>query len=545
MVLKNIMRFVLIAAPACLVTTTANAGAVLIGPGINNGSFESPSVGVSDPNYNCLQTTPTGWSGTGYLHNSPSGLYDTATDGEQSLVLVSYGGTTCSITLGETFQPNTLYTLSMDINGNSSPGVSGYCWLGDPLFTSIEQQAVNTTAGASFVWEPANPLVVNTSHNPNFVGKTIVAGLSNSSSDQLWFDNVSLVSTPAEPQPAPKIGGWTNRFMPGRDTFLVTGEGRPTGELAGLQSFTTMLQSRGMANALAPFYFPKAENQAYYDHVESLDWTTIPYVENPSMMWLPDADILAPGHVELLSALDKPDGVANVSLSEWGYHFYHPHNYAADGYPPPYPGWDPANIPTTKQEAHDFMKAYFQNRVADYRGRVFSTTGHSNYEMYAGDWGANVIGLEISENIAFAQLKFAMARGAARQHDLPWATHVSSYFTSSHTTNGPLEKTWIGGFGWVATGQDAGHSLSLYKRMWLHSWFAGAAMISQEADAWIFYSSEEAPYPLTPYGEAAQEAFDFMWNHDRGVAYTPQSSSWTSWRATTASKKPPLGGWNP
>ena len=59
------------------------------------------------------------------------------------------------------------------------------------------------------------------------------------------------------------------------------------------------------------------------------------------------------------------------------------------------------------------VKQYFVSRNRDLLGRTISVTGHSHYEAYAGEWGARCIGLEVGENIAFTQSKFAFARGAA------------------------------------------------------------------------------------------------------------------------------------
>ena len=104
-----------------------------------------------------------------------------------------------------------------------------------------------------------------------------------------------------------------------------------------------------------------------------------------------------------------------------------------------------------------------------------SVTGHSHYEAYAGEWGARCIGLEVGENIAFTQSKIAFARGASRRWLRPWSSQVSPWFAGSCTTRGPLRLE-----GKYARGLDAGHSLSFYVRLWLHSWFAGAAMVTPE-----------------------------------------------------------------
>ena len=151
----------------------------------------------------------------------------------------------------------------------------------------------------------------------------------------------------------------------------------------------------------------------------------------------------------------------------------------------------------------------------------YTMDGLSNYEAYEGDWGGKAIGLEIGENIPYAQLKFAMARGASRNTGLPWTSQVSPWYQGCVTTTGPLTGgSTSNNFG-NATGQDAGHSLSFYKRTYLHSWFAGAAMLTPEGSFQMFYNTQTATSTLSPYGQAAAQDFAFMRTHDRGVAYTP------------------------
>ena len=151
-------------------------------------------------------------------------------------------------------------------------------------------------------------------------------------------------------------------------------------------------------------------------------------------------------------------------------------------------------------------------------GRVLSVTGHSHYEAYAAEWGTRCIGLEVGENIAFTQSKFAFARGAARQWQKPWSVQVSPWFHGACTTSGPLRKE-----GQDARGLDAGHSLSLYERMWLHGWFAGAAMVTPENSVAIFFEKPEMPWTLTSHGRKAAEVFQFTQSHERGVPYTPMA----------------------
>ena len=99
-------------------------------------------------------------------------------------------------------------------------------------------------------------------------------------------------------------------------------------------------------------------------------------------------------------------------------------------------------------------------------GRLISVTGHSHYEAYAAEWGASAVGLEVGENIGFTQSNSPLLGAPqAVEHSLDSAGQP--WFGPSVTTRGALQKE-----GNLTRGLDAGHSLSLYKRLWLHAWFA-------------------------------------------------------------------------
>jgi hypothetical protein len=182
--------------------------------------------------------------------------------------------------------------------------------------------------------------------------------------------------------------------------------------------------------------------------------------------------------------------------------------------PPGLAGYD--RRPTSRRECYEILKDYFTSRRKDLLNRVISVTGHSHYEAYAAEWGARCVGLEVGENIAFTQSKLAFARGASRQWQRPWSVQVSPWFAGACTTSGPLRQEGGG-----ARGLDAGHSLSFYERMWLHAWFAGAAMVTPENSMAIFFESPGQPDSLTTHGRKAGEVFRFMREHDRGIPYTP------------------------
>jgi hypothetical protein len=227
--------------------------------------------------------------------------------------------------------------------------------------------------------------------------------------------------------------------------------------------------------------------------------------------------------------MDRAGVFTALQLGEWGYYF---HNLAPneswwhDVYGPDFESFKhlmkPKGLagydrrPESKKECYEVLKDYFTSRNRDLLGRLINVTGHSHYEAYAAEWGARCVGLEVGENIAFTQSKLAFARGASRQWGKPWSVQVSPWFSGACTTSGPLRLE-----GAYARGLDAGHSLSFYERMWLHGWFAGAAMVTPENSIATFFEKPEAPWPLTPHGRKASELFSFMRAHDRGVPYTP------------------------
>jgi hypothetical protein len=227
--------------------------------------------------------------------------------------------------------------------------------------------------------------------------------------------------------------------------------------------------------------------------------------------------------------MDRAGVFSAVQLGEWGYYF---HNLSCheswwravygkqfDQFkhlmkPAGLAGYD--RKPASRRECFEALRDYFISRSRDLLGRVVSVTGHSHYEAYAGEWGARCIGLEVGENIAFTQSKLAFARGASRQWQKPWSVQVSPWFSGACTTSGPLRKE-----GNNSRGLDAGHSLSFYERMWLHAWFAGAALVTPENSIAIFFEQASAPWTLTTHGRKAAEVFQFMRTHDRGVPFTP------------------------
>jgi acetyl esterase/lipase len=317
------------------------------------------------------------------------------------------------------------------------------------------------------------------------------------------------------------------RLLPGQNGFVFNMYGAP-GELDKVEQLVEVMHRQQLGNGFDPGPSPRPDPTALIDYLAKLAWPVVFY--SGGEMQIKDGRAVF-GH-EMETALAPMDrtGVFNAyQLGEWGYYF---HNLSPneswwhdvygkdfDAYkhlmkPKGLAGYD--RRPATRRECYEAVKNYFMSRKRDLLDRVISVTGHSHYEAYAGEWGARCIGLEVGENIAFTQSKLAFARGASRQWRTPWSVQVSPWFSGACTTSGPLRTE-----GHDARGLEAGHSLSFYERMWLHGWFAGAAMVTPENSIAIFFEKAEAPWTLTSHGRKAAEVFPFMQSHDRGVPYTP------------------------
>jgi hypothetical protein len=289
------------------------------------------------------------------------------------------------------------------------------------------------------------------------------------------------------------------------------------------------MREQHLGNGFDPGPTPSRATKPIFDYLASMDWPVMCYPGCADMQIKGGRCVLGPENEAGLEAMEHAHVFNAVQLGEWGYYFHNlsmNEHWWRDVYgkdfdefkhlmkPAGLAGYD--RRPASKRECFETLKDYFTSRSGDLLGRVISVTGHSHYEAYAGEWGARCIGLEVGENIAFTQSKLAFARGASRQWQRPWSVQVSPWFTGACTTSGPLRKE-----GGMARGLEAGHSLSFYERMWLHAWFAGAAMVTPENSIAIFFEKPESPWTLTSHGRKAAEVFEFMQGHERGVPFTP------------------------
>jgi hypothetical protein len=326
----------------------------------------------------------------------------------------------------------------------------------------------------------------------------------------------------------PVPGSFQVKPLPGQSACVFTIYGAP-GELEPLKQLVQVMQDQHLGNGFDPGPTPNPATKPVFDYLATVGWPVMCYPGCADMQIKGGRCVLGPENEAALAATDRAGVFTAVQLGEWGYYF---HNLAPneswwrDVYgkefdafkhlmkPPGLAGYD--RRPTSRRECYDIIKDYYTSRQRDLLGRVISVTGHSHYEAYVGEWGARCIGLEVGENIAFTQSKLAFARGASRQWQKPWSVQVSPWFSGACTTSGPLRKE-----GNDARGLDAGHSLSFYERMWLHAWFAGAAMVTPENSVAIFFEEAAAPWTLTAHGRKAAKVYQFMRAHERGVPFTP------------------------
>lgn len=336
----------------------------------------------------------------------------------------------------------------------------------------------------------------------------------------------SLLNVEADVPVAPPE--WTPVLLPGQDGVVFTMYSLPA-DVEGIKELVGVMKAEGLGNGFDPGPPAGAASGPAFDYLSTLGWPVLAYPAAPDMQVIDGTNILSDADEAVLQRFDDGGSFLAIQLGEWGYYF---HNLSTDETywrglyganfdankarmkPKGLFGYD--TMPSGKHEAHDVIRNYFITRNRAMRGRNLSVTGHSHYEAYAAAWGARLIGLEVGENIAFAQSKFAFARGASRQWGIPWSSQISPWLSGAVTTSGPLRLE-----GNNARGIDAGHSLSFYTRMWLHSWFAGAALVTPENSIAIFFEPGEPRWRLTSHAQRAKEVFAFMRSHDRGTPWTP------------------------
>jgi hypothetical protein len=214
-------------------------------------------------------------------------------------------------------------------------------------------------------------------------------------------------------------------------------------------------------------------------------------------------------------------------VAEWGYSFHHLKNGEPDGAGYKHYGGYP-HPPRTRADAAEMVKAYFNRLAADARAKAkpeelaffSSVNGHYCYQHYGCEWGADIVGSEVGENINGIQAHIAFTRGAARQYGKPWLIDFSSWYGPSMYDEDP-RKTW-GQY----SGPDRGHSLSLHRRTYYVAYMSGASVVVAEG-GWLNYFRSQKPgpdgaLPLSRLGKEGARFYAFTRRYpDRGIPYTP------------------------
>jgi hypothetical protein len=264
-----------------------------------------------------------------------------------------------------------------------------------------------------------------------------------------------------------------------------------------------------------------------YDKLAAGPWRNRPVQGKPFWFTLGGGDE-SPVHIATLRQRPIADaGLASYGVAEWGYSFHHLKNGALDGAGYKHYGGYP-QPPRTRTEAAEAVRAYFNRLAADVRAkarpeelRLFSSiNGHYCYQHYACEWGADLVGSEVGENINSTQAHIAFTRGAARQYGKPWLMDFSSWYGPSMYDEDP-RKTW-GEY----SGPDRGHSLSLHRRTYYVAYMAGADVVVAEG-GWLNFFRSQSPgpdgtLPLSRLGEEGARFYAFTQRYpDRGIPYTP------------------------
>jgi len=233
-------------------------------------------------------------------------------------------------------------------------------------------------------------------------------------------------------------------------------------------------------------------------------------------------------HQKTIAAKNLSDpGLPMYGVAEWCYSFHHLKNGAVDGAGYKHFGGFPTP-PKTRDEAYQVVHSYFDRLVRDAEAKAtplqkrirFSINGHYCYQHFGCEWGCDIVGSEVGENINSTQAHIAFTRGAARQFGKPWLMDMSSWYGPSMFDEDP-KKHW-GEY----SGAAHGHSLSLHERTYLVSYMAGADVVVAEGGWLNFFTSqqpaEDGTLPLSRLGEVGAKFFRLTQKHpDRGIPYTP------------------------
>ncbi|MHA1792084.1 MAG: hypothetical protein ACTSVI_05520 [Promethearchaeota archaeon] len=207
-----------------------------------------------------------------------------------------------------------------------------------------------------------------------------------------------------------------------------------------------------------------------------------------------------------------------TNLGEWGYSFFFLINGMVDGSgQASFGGY--TSDPKNRQDALNMIRNYLMKRMENKSRPWGSFNGHFLFHHYAGEWGFDLIGSEIGENINNYQIHVAFNRGAAKQYYKPWFIDVSAW-------HGPGITDYSNSKPWAEMSCDTcGHSLSLYNRTYFMSYMSGASAIIAEAGGVNFFLEEkdqDGDFLPSPLGMIGKNFYNFTCRHeDPGIPYVP------------------------
>lgn len=236
----------------------------------------------------------------------------------------------------------------------------------------------------------------------------------------------------------------------------------------------------------------------------------------------------APNRLPTITKLQMADpSPISYAIGEWGYSFHQLKNGQLDGAGQPHYGGYPTP-PRTRAEAMEVVRRYYlrlremakAKATPEQRRCFIAINGHYCYLHYACEWGCDVVGSEVGENINSIQSHIAFTRGAARQYGKPWLMDFSPWYGPSIFDEDP-RKTWGDN-----SGPMHGHSMSLILRTFYAAYMAGANIVVAEGGAINAFRSQtpgpDGLLPLSTLGVEAVRFNRFARRHpDRGIAYAP------------------------
>jgi len=202
-----VLMFALVVATAGV---SAQASTILMGPDVNNGSFESPAIvpgapGVGGSGSLFYQfTTPTGWSYFGGENGIAIQTIGTTGDGSVTVVAPPENGSQTAVicnggylyqagTLG-TFQPDTIYTLT-GYGSQDGGAIPELC-----LASGNDAVVVSLPATPAYTYTAFPTITINTSVDTFWIGKTIEVVCRHiqnpGSNTYAMFDNITLTAVP-------------------------------------------------------------------------------------------------------------------------------------------------------------------------------------------------------------------------------------------------------------------------------------------------------------------------------------------------------------